>query len=159
TNIVLSQSNCLWLDPLPAPQQRFYRLVSGPIPIGDSAWETTPVGAVISDNFDRAALGSNWIVLSDTGVGISSNELLFSQSDISYARQVYYQPWQTCSDTWTIRWKQRFGALNGNSRGVGVGIKNFQTFGGNDRGYNGLFCGSGTDLGKMQILRFDGSTQ
>src|SRR6185503_7531561 len=70
-----------------------------------------------------------------------------------------YQPWQTCSDSWTIRWRQRFGTLNANSRGVGVGLKNFQTFGGNDRGYNGLLCGSGPDLGKMLLQRFDGTTQ
>jgi lysophospholipase L1-like esterase len=49
--------------------------------------------------------------------------------------------------------------LNANSRGVGVGLKNFQAFGGDDRGFNALLCGSGADLGKMQILKFDGTSQ
>jgi len=45
------------------------------------------------------------------------------------------------------------------SFGVGVGIKNFQASGGNDRGYNGVLLGTGPDLGKMEISRFDGGAQ
>jgi lysophospholipase L1-like esterase len=157
TNIVLSQPNYTWTVPLGSGQQQFYRVLPGPIPIGNSPWETLPMGALVSDSFDRLSLGSNWIVLADTSVSISSNQLAFNHANVNYSRQVYYQPWETCSDTWTIRWTERFGALNG--LGVGVGLKNFQTFGGDDRGYNGLLCGSGLDLGKMLLQRFDGNAQ
>ena len=158
TNVLLPQANYTWYDS-PAGRQRFYRLVPGPISIGSLAWETSPVGTVVFDDFNRSALGTNYVILSGANVSVSSNQLFLNQTDVNYSRQVYYQPWQTCSDEWTIRWSQRFGSLNSNSTGVGVGIKNFQTFGGNDRGYNGLLCGAGADLGKMQIQRFDGSSQ
>src|SRR5207249_10282118 len=82
---------------------------------------------------------------------------LLDQSNINLSRQLYYQPWLTSSDAWIIRWSQRFAALNSSSFGVGVGIKNFQASGGNDRGYNGLFSGAGAYLGKMNIQRYDGS--
>jgi lysophospholipase L1-like esterase len=159
TNVLLPQANYTWFDPSPAKQQRFYRVVPGPTSIGSSAWETSPVGAVVFDDFNRSALGSNYVILSGANVSVSSNQLFFNQTDVNYSRQIYFQPWQTCSDEWTIRWSQRFATLDANSRGVGVGLKNFQTFGGNDRGYNGLLCGAGADLGKMQIQRFDGSSQ
>jgi lysophospholipase L1-like esterase len=158
-NVFLPQANYTWYDPSPAKQLRFYRIVPGPTSIGSTAWETTPVGAVVFDDFNRSSLGTNYVVLSGANVSISSNQLFFNQTDVNYSRQVYYQPWQTCSDEWTIRWSQRFAALDANSRGVGVGIKNFQTFGGNDRGYNGLLCGAGAYMGKVQIQRFDGSGQ
>jgi lysophospholipase L1-like esterase len=159
TNLFLSQSNYTWYDPSNSREQRFYRLLPGPIAVGNSPWETVPMGAVIADNFDRVALGSNWIVLADTSVAISSNQLSFTQSNVNYSRQVYYQPWETCSDSWTIRWTERFGALSSNSLGVGVGLKNFQTFGGDDRGYNAMVCGSGPNFGKMLIQRFTSSGQ
>jgi lysophospholipase L1-like esterase len=159
TNLALPQPSYTWHDPSPTVQQQFYRVVPGPIPIGNSSWEAMPMEALVSDNFNRASLGADWVVLGDTTVSISANELLFNHATISLSRQVYYQPWQTCSDTWTIRWTERFGALNANSRGVGVGIKNFQTFGGNDREYNGLVCGASPDLGKMLLQRFDGAAQ
>jgi lysophospholipase L1-like esterase len=159
TNIVLSQPKFAWSDLSATGQQQFYRVLPGPIAVGSSPWETVPVGALVSDDFNRASLGTNWIVLADTSVTIISNELFFNHANVNYARQVYYEPWETCSDAWTIRWTERFGALNGNSLGVGVGLKNFQVFGGDDRGYNGLLCGSGPDLGKMQLQRFDGSAQ
>jgi uncharacterized repeat protein (TIGR01451 family) len=123
-------------------------------------WETSEIGAVWSDNFNRATLGPNWIVPGPSvNASIVSNELMFAQTSLNNSRQVYYDPWQICSDSWTIRWSQRFGVLDANSRGVGVGIKNFQAAGGNDRGYNGLLVGAGSDLGQMQIQRFDGSQQ
>jgi lysophospholipase L1-like esterase len=159
TNVLLTQSTYTWYDPSPPEQQRFYRVVPGSTPTGGSAWETSPVGAVVSDDFNRSALGANYVVTSGANVSVSSNQLFFNQTDVNYSRQVYFQPWQTCSDEWTIHWTQRFAALNANSRGVGVGLKNFQTFGGDDRGYNGLLCGAGADLGKMQIQRYDGSSQ
>lgn len=159
TNIQLPQANYTWYDSSAAGGQRFYRVVPGPTSIGSTAWETSPVGAVVFDDFNRSALGTNYIILSGANVSVSSNQLFFNQTDVNNSRQVYYQPWQTCSDEWTIRWRQRFAALDANSRGVGVGLKNFQTFGGNDRGYNGLLCGAGADLGKMQIQRYDGSSQ
>lgn len=159
TNLSLSQTSYTWFVPAASAQQQFYRVLPGPIPVGNSPWETAPMGALVADNFDRASLGTNWIILADTSVSISSNQLVFSHSNINYSRQVYYQPWETCSDSWTMRWTERFSALNGNSQGIGVGLKNFQTFGGDDRGYNGLLCGSGPDLGKMQLQRFDGNSQ
>jgi lysophospholipase L1-like esterase len=160
TNITLPSPSMAWFDPQSATQaQRFYRIVPGPIAVSDGTWETSDIGAVWSDDFNRPALGSNWVVLGNANVNISNNELQFAQVNTDYSRQVYYQPWLTSSDEWTIRWTQRFGALDASSFGVGVGIKNFQAAGGNDRGYNGLLLGAGSDLGQMQISRFDGAAQ
>jgi lysophospholipase L1-like esterase len=160
TNIVLPSPTFAWFDPQSTTQsQRFYRIVPGPIGVSDGTWETTDIGAVWSDDFNRATLGSNWIVLGTANVSITNNELQFAQFNTDFSRQVYYLPWLISSDEWTIRWTQRFGALDGTSFGVGVGIKNFQASGGNDRGYNGLLLGTGPDLGKMGISRFDGGAQ
>jgi lysophospholipase L1-like esterase len=117
------------------------------------------IGVVWSDNFDRLSLGTDWSILGGANATIVSNELCLAQSDYVSARQVYYQPWLTCSDRWTLRWTERFGALDANSLGVGVGLKNFQAAGGNDRGYNALLSGAGSGLGRMVIERWDGSTQ
>jgi lysophospholipase L1-like esterase len=160
TNIMLTTPTVAWFDPQSATQaQRYYRIVPGPIPIWDGTWETADVGVVWSDDFNRAALGSNWVILGTANVSITNNELQFAQINTDFSRQVYYLPWLTSSDEWTIRWTQRFGALDATSYGVGVGIKNFQAAGGNDRGYNGLLLGAGPDVGKMQISRFDGGGQ
>jgi Lysophospholipase L1 and related esterases len=160
TNITLPAPSMAWFDPQSATQaQRFYRIVPGPIPVFDGTWETSDIGVLWSDDFNRAALGSNWVVLGNANVTISNNELQFAQFNTDYSRQVYYLPWLISSDEWTIRWTQRFGALDSTSFGVGVGIKNFQASGGNDRGYNGLLLGTGPDTGKMQISRFNGSGQ
>jgi uncharacterized repeat protein (TIGR01451 family) len=122
-------------------------------------WETSEIGAVWSDDFNRTALGANWIVLAGANISLTGSELVFDQSDVNLYRQVYYQPWLTCSDQWTIRWHQRFDALNASSYGVGAGIRNFQAEGGDDRGYNAVLGGAGTGLGKMQIQRWDGAGQ
>ena len=122
-------------------------------------WETSDIGAVWSDDFHRAALGSNWVILGGANASIVNNELCLAQTNQNSARQVYYQPWLTCSSAWTLRWTQRFGTLNTNSLGVGVGILNFQAAGGDDRGYNGLLSGAGSSLGCMQIQRWNGSAQ
>jgi lysophospholipase L1-like esterase len=124
-----------------------------------SPWETSDIGAVWSDNFNRASLGTNWVILGSANASIVSNELLFVQGDQDSARQVYYQPWLISSDQWTLRWSQRFGTLDEGSVGVGVGIKNFQAAGGNDRGYNALLYGAGTNIGKMALERWDGTNQ
>jgi lysophospholipase L1-like esterase len=120
-------------------------------------WEATPIGAVWSDNFNRAALGTNWILLGGVNASIATNQLVFDETDIATTRQAYYQPWLLCSDQWTIQWSQRFEALTANSWGVGVGIKNFQAAGGNDRNFSGLLLGAGPDLGRMAIQRQDGT--
>src|SRR5262249_51689284 len=160
TNITLTAATNVWYDPQGATApQRYYRIVPGPIPIGVPSWEVSTIGALWSDDFHRTALGSNWIILGGANASIVGNELLLDQSNVSLSRQVYYQPWPTCSDEWTVRWTQRFATLSAGSRGVGVGIKNFQAAGGNDRGYNGLLSGAGADFGKMEIQRFDGNQQ
>src|ERR1041385_1650685 len=122
-------------------------------------WETSPIGALWNDDFNRGSLGANWIVLGSPNAAIVGSELQLSQTNTDYSRQLYYQPWLTCSDHWTIRWGQRFSALNSSSIGVGVGLKNFQAAGGNDVGYNALFAGAGSNLGKMQIEKFNGTAQ
>jgi hypothetical protein len=122
-------------------------------------WETSPIGTVWSDDFNRASLGTNWVILGSANASILSNELQLSQTNTDYSRQVYYQPWLTCSHNWTLRWTERFSALNSGSLGIGVGLKNFQAAGGTDRGYNAWFSGAGTSLGKMQIEKFTGSSQ
>ncbi len=161
TNLFLTATQtAMWFDPQSAQfSRRFYRIVPGPIAITSGGWEISGIGVVWSDDFSRLTLGSNWIVLGGANVSIANNELLFAQSNTDYSRQVYYQPWLTSSDGWTIRWTQRFGALDAASFGLGVGIKNFQASGGNDRGYNGLLLGAGPQLGQMQISRFDGVSQ
>jgi lysophospholipase L1-like esterase len=130
--------------------------VSAPKP---SQWDNADIGAVWSDNFDRPDLGADWIILGGANASIVSNELFLAQTDYVPARQVYYQPWLTCSDHWTLRWTERFGTMDASSLGVGVGLKNFQAEGGDDRGYNALLSGAGTSLGSMGIERWDGSTQ
>jgi len=122
-------------------------------------WETAPIGTLWSDDFDRASLGTNWVALGSVNVAIVANELQLSQTNTDYSRQLYYQPWLTSSDHWTIRWAQRFAALNSSSAGVGVGWKNVQGAGGNNVNYNALLSGAGSSLGKMQIEKYDGSTQ
>jgi lysophospholipase L1-like esterase len=152
TNITLTGPTNLWFDPQPATDpSRYYRVAQS------TFWDNTDIGAVWSDDFNRDSLGTNWVAL---GSGISatvvSNELLLSQSNYDQSRQVYYQPWQTCSDAWTIRWSQRFGTLSSISYGACVGIKNFQAAGGDDRAYNAMFFGAGAYFGTMNIQRFDG---
>lgn len=88
TNLVLSQPDYTWTVPLGFGQQQFYRLLPGPIQVGNSPWETLPMGALVSDNFDRLSLGSNWIVLADTSVNITSNQLVFNHANVNYSRQV-----------------------------------------------------------------------
>jgi lysophospholipase L1-like esterase len=122
-------------------------------------WETSEVGAVWSDNFDRASLGTNWVIVSDANVSLVGTELRFSETNADLTRQVYFDPWLTSSDHWTLRWTQRFGATNNSSFGVGVGIRNFQAQGGNDRGYNAVLNGAGTHYGQMGIERWDGTQQ
>jgi lysophospholipase L1-like esterase len=160
TNIALTSPTYAWFDPQSATQaQRYYRILPGPIGVSEGTWETTDIGVVWSDDFNRAALGANWVILGSASVSITNNELQIAQFNTDYSRQVYYQPWLISSDEWTIRWTQRFGALDATSYGVGVGIKNFQAAGGNDRGYNGLLLGTGPNLGQMEISRFDGASQ
>jgi lysophospholipase L1-like esterase len=158
TNLVLTSPTNVWYDPQPATNpQRYYRVVAGPIPIGTSSWEASPMGTVWSDDFNRASLGTNWIILGGANASISTNELLLSQSNVNLSRQIYYDPWLTSSDEFTIRWSHRFSVINSTNIGVGVGIKNFQAAGGNDRGYNGQFAGAGANAGRMVLQRFDGS--
>src|SRR5262249_8896932 len=153
TDLTLTSPTNVWLDSVSPPgAQRFYQVLPGPSQIGrPPTWENADIGAVLSDDFNRGALGSNWIVLGSANASIVSNQFLLQQTDLNYSRQIYYNPWQISSDSWTIRWSQQFGSLSSNSFGVGVGLKNFQTFGGDDRGYNGFLCGAGSDFGKMQI--------
>jgi lysophospholipase L1-like esterase len=121
-------------------------------------WETSDIGTIWSDNFNRASLGTNWIILGGANAMIVSNQLQFSQTNLDTTRQVYYQPWLFCSDSWTLRWTERFGALDANSTGVGMGIKNFQAAGGDDRGWNALLSGAGTNRGRLLIQRFNGTS-
>ena len=122
-------------------------------------WETAEIGAVWSDNFNRALLGSNWIAIGGANITVVSNQLRFSETNANFGRQVYYQPWLTCSDSWTIRWSQRFEALTSSGYGVGVGIKNFQEYGGTNRGYNVILYGTGIHMGCVEILRGEVNAQ
>src|SRR4051794_9962601 len=73
-------------------------------------WETAEIGALWSDDFTRSALGTNWLILGGANVSITNNEVLFVEANIVYSRQLLHQPQQLCSDSWTIRWTQRFAA-------------------------------------------------
>lgn len=122
-------------------------------------WEASDIGAVWADDFNRPSLGSNWVALGGANVTIISNELRFAETNVNNARQVHYSPWLTCSDEWTIRWSQRFESLSPTSYGIGVGIKNFQAYGGTNRGYNAIFYGTGIHLGSIELQRAEGTTQ
>ena len=124
----------------------------------EPVWERSVIGVVWSDDFNRASLGPNWVVLG-ADASLSGNQLMFSESRLDSTRQMYYDPWLFCSDSWSLSWNEHFGALSVKSTGVGLGIKNFQAQGGNDRGYNAVLGGAGSARGKMQIQRFDGSQQ
>jgi hypothetical protein len=124
-----------------------------------SFWESSEIGAVWSDDFNRTSLGTNWVIISDVNASLVGNELQFAQTNTVYSRQMYYLPWLTCSDQWTLRWSERFGALTTNSLGVGVGLANFQAAGGDDRGLNACLAGAGTNFGKIVLQRFDGTTR
>jgi lysophospholipase L1-like esterase len=128
-----------------------------PLPV--PKWETSDIGAVFQDDFNRPDLGTNWVIAGDLNAAMTGSELQLFQTNIVYSRQMYYWPWLISSDAWTIHWTQRFGALDATGTGVGVGIANFQAQGGDDRGYNGLVCGAGTNLGKMQLQEFNGVDQ
>ena len=142
-----------------SPAATFFSNPSRVASLSPTGWETSPIGTLWSDNFDRASLGSNWTALGTVNATIVANELQFVQTNTDYSRALYYQPWLTCSDHWTIRWTQRFSALNSSSLGVGVGLKNFQAAGGNDVNYNALFAGAGASLGKCLIEKYDGATE
>jgi lysophospholipase L1-like esterase len=127
-------------------------------PLPAPIWETSDIGAVFQDDFNRDTLGTNWVV-EDVNAAMVGNELQLVHTNTVSSRRMYYWPWLTSSDAWTIRWTQRFGALDTASIGVGVGIANFQDAGGDNRGYNGLVCGAGANLGSMQLLEFNGVDQ
>ena len=121
-------------------------------------WEISEIGAVWGDDFDRAALGTNWVIVNNANVSIAGNELLLNQTNVNLQRRVYYLPWLTSSHRWTLRWSQRFGVLDDNSDGAGVGILNFQAEpGANTRGYNLHLHGAGPHLGQVEIERWDGT--
>src|SRR2546430_10049087 len=74
-------------------------------------WELFQIGVLWSDDFNRSSLGPNWVILGGANASLSGNELVFSESKENLSRQVYYAPWLTCSDSWTIRWTARSGSL------------------------------------------------
>src|SRR4051812_33279142 len=92
------------------PAATFFSNPSRVASLSPTGWETSPIGALWSDNFDRAALGPNWTILGTVNAVIAGNELQISQTNTVYSRALYYQPWLTCSDHWAIRWTQRFSA-------------------------------------------------
>ena len=50
----------------------------------------------------RMSLG-NWTLLGGASATIVANELMLNSASLSYTQAVCFQPWQTCSDHWTIR--------------------------------------------------------
>src|SRR5205823_6596269 len=83
TNLTLTGPTNWWYDPQPATiPQRFYRV--GAIPATAQSrplpWETADIGAMWTDDFNRASLGANWIVLGGANVSILGDELVFDQS-------------------------------------------------------------------------------
>jgi lysophospholipase L1-like esterase len=142
-----------------APAASFFSNPARLANFSPTLWDTAPIGIVWSDDFNRASLGTNWTILGSAAATIVANEIQLSETNTAYSRQVYYQPWLTCSDHWTLRWTQRFSALDSSSLGVGVGLKNFQAAGGDDVGYNALLSGAGSSLGKMQIEKYTGTSQ
>jgi lysophospholipase L1-like esterase len=136
-----------------------HRVATLTLPLPLPQWETAEIGAVWTDDFNRAVLGDNWVIQNGAAASIVSNQLQFAEATATTTHRMYYAPWRLCSDAWTLRWTQRFAATNASSYGVGFGLYNFQAAGGNDRGYNAVFYGAGTDAGRMEIERWDGSTR
>ena len=50
-------------------------------------WESSDIGVVWSDNFDRASLGTNWVIENDANVSIAGNELLFDETNVDFNRR------------------------------------------------------------------------
>ncbi len=109
-------------------------------------WETSDIGVVWSDDFNRATLGTNWVLVDGSTASIIGDELF-----ISGGGQVVFAPWFISSDSWTLRWKQRFSDLNANSYGIGVGLKNMQMYGGTNRAYNAILSGAAGWFGKFVL--------
>lgn len=109
-------------------------------------WDSSDVGVVWSDDFNRATLGPNWVLVDGASASIIGDELFMSGGG-----EVVFAPWFICSDSWTIRWKQRFSALDANSYGIGVGLKNMQLYGGTNVGYNALLSGAAGWFGQFVI--------
>lgn len=120
-------------------------------------WETSDIGIVWSDDFNRSTLGSNWGLFGGSAITLTNNEILVSPGD----GYLLYQPWLISSDAWTLRWKQRFAVLNATSYGVGVGLKNLQIYGGTNRAYNAILSGAQGWFGQFVIeqLSIDGVHQ
>lgn len=110
-------------------------------------WETSDIGVVWSDDFNRATLGTNWVSVTGNSPAIVGNELFID----SGASDVVFAPWFICSDSRTLRWTQRFSGINANSYGIGVGLKNMQVYGGTNRAYNAILSGSGGWFGQFVI--------
>ena len=118
------------------------------------AWETSDIGVVWSDDFNRATLGTNWVLFGGNAITLTNNEILVGPGD----GNLLYQPWLISSDSWTLRWKQRFIVLNTSSYGVGVGLRNLQKYGGTNRAYNAILSVAQGWFGQFVIeqLRDDG---
>jgi lysophospholipase L1-like esterase len=125
--------------------------------LNTARWDTSDVGVVWSDDFNRPTLGTNWALFGGTAITHTNNEILVSPGD----GYLLYQPWLISSDAWTLRWTQRFAVLNATSYGVGVGLRNLQIYGGTNRAYNALLSGTGGWFGQYSIeqLSIDGLHQ
>ena len=119
-----------------------------------AGWETSEIGVVWSDDFNRATLGTNWVLFGGNAITLTNNEILVGPGD----GNLLYQSWLISSDSWTLRWKQRFIVLNASSYGVGVGLRNLQKYGGTNRAYNAILSGAQGWFGQFVIeqLRDDG---
>jgi len=109
-------------------------------------WETSNIGVVWSDDFNRATLGTNWVLLDGATSSIVGDELFMTGGG-----QLVFAPWFISSDSWTLRWKQRFSAIDANSYGIGVGLKNMQVYGGTNRAYNAILSGAAGWFGQFVI--------
>jgi lysophospholipase L1-like esterase len=111
------------------------------------------VGTVLSDNFDRLLLGSDWIT-NALWMDIESDELHILAST-NLASRAEYGPFQTLGQNWEIHWTYRNPIQSAHTPGVGIGIKALIT----TRSVYGIFYSdTGSDGKKVAIVGHDNTT-
>lgn len=121
-------------------------------------YETTPIGVVWSDNFNRVSLGANWTVNGASVATVEANTLKVSAASAAVANSVVYNPWYVCADQWTVAWAQWWTNFDANSYGCLVGLHNEQSQGGDDRNYYAELLGAGGSINKLVIGRAQSGT-
>lgn len=99
-------------------QVKAYALTTGVYP---NSIIKTNLGTIISDDFNRASLGSNWTSTGGGTFAINSNKLRCSGGNNTNARFLYYSAYGTSNtETWTTTFSITAGTIDATSYGVGL---------------------------------------